>query len=692
MDDPSAEVVEAPSVVVNDLPPPSKMDITQLTAEQLVAKAIAPVKKEFLRPPPNRPCSNNRNDDDDDASEKKSTSSNLLKEKKSKRQQKRERRQEQKSAIHICPELAKTGDVNSCPYKNNCRFSHDLEGFKAQKPADLEGNCPFMNTEGPCPYGLSCRFLGTHKDGVSGESLNGVKKVREMNGLSKDVQKLLWKNKMKFPNADARLKLLGLMGKAYIKKKVLDDKEEGDQIASNGSQANGENGCELASDTAIKEEHSPKDPVEEGSVDGTIETDEHRPLKKAKPEIEANSGEVDVVVLDGDSKKSCTQTEMETSTDNILTESDASLKLHPREKKLIDFREKLYLAPLTTVGNLPFRRVCKGLGADVTCGEMAMCTNLLQGQASEWALLRRHSSEDLFGVQICGAYPDTVARTAELIGQECTVDFIDINMGCPIDIVVNKGAGSALLTKPMRMKGIIEAAFGTVETPITVKVRTGYLEGRNRVDTFIEDIGRWGASALTIHGRSRQQRYSKLADWQYVYQCAKKAPDALQVLGNGDVFSYLDWVKPKSDCPELSTCMIARGALIKPWLFTEIKEQRHWDISSGERLDILKDYVRFGLQHWGSDTKGVETTRHFLLEWLSYTYRYVPVGLLDVIPQRLNWRPPSYVGRNDLETLMGSDSAADWVRISEMLLGQVPDGFKFAPKHKSNAYDKAENG
>lgn len=60
---------------------------------------------------------------------------------------------------------------------------------------------------------------------------------------------------------------------------------------------------------------------------------------------------------------------------------------------------------------------------------------------------------------------------------------------------------------------------------------------------------------------------------------------------------------------------------------------------------------------------GVETTRHFLLEWLSYTYRYIPVGLLDVIPQRLNWRPPSYFGRNDLETLMASDSAADWVNI-----------------------------
>lgn len=85
-------------------------------------------------------------------------------------------------------------------------------------------------------------------------------------------------------------------------------------------------------------------------------------------------------------------------------------------------------------------------------------------------MLRRHSSEDIFGVQICGAYPDTVARTVELIDRECTVDFIDINMGCPIDIVVNKGAGSALLMKPLRMKGIIQAASSIIFKPLTVKV------------------------------------------------------------------------------------------------------------------------------------------------------------------------------------------------------------------------------
>ncbi|XP_065002675.1 tRNA-dihydrouridine(47) synthase [NAD(P)(+)]-like [Musa acuminata AAA Group] len=657
---------------------------TRPRPEDLVARAIAPVKAEYLRPPPSRSVAVDSGVEDG-SNEKKSSSTNVVvKEKKSRRQLKRERKQEQKSTRNICPEVAKSGNADACPYRGNCRFNHDMDAYLAEKPPDLEGACPFVSAEEFCPYGITCRYASTHRQQTSLKLAVPATKSSEVNSLNKDLQKLLWKNKVSFPNADLQLKLLGLERGNGARANSGADHMKNHPENNIHLDDNKEMLCSLGAPTTCLE----NDCLDNGSI-----SDDSRPLKKTKSQADKIDSSPKTKNFE-ESQDSCLQNGLEdVSPDNLYSsKDDPSLKPHAREIKLIDFRGKLYLAPLTTVGNLPFRRICKALGADITCGEMAMCTNLLQGQASEWALLRRHSSEDIFGVQICGAYPDTVARTVELIDRECEVDFIDINMGCPIDIVVNKQAGSALLTKPLRMKNIIQAASSTLSKPLTVKVRTGYFEGRNRIDSLVSDISNWGAGALTIHGRSRQQRYSKLADWDYIYECAKKAPESLQVLGNGDIFSYTDWIKHTLDCPKLSTCMIARGALIKPWIFTEIKEQRHWDISSGERFNILKDFVRFGLQHWGSDTKGVETTRHFLLEWLSYTYRYIPLGLLDVVPQRLNWRPPSYYGRDDLETLMASDSAADWIRISEMLLGKVPEGFTFTPKHKSNAYDSAENG
>lgn len=132
--------------------------------------------------------------------------------------------------------------------------------------------------------------------------------------------------------------------------------------------------------------------------------------------------------------------------------------------------------------------------------------------------------------------------------------------------------------------------------------------------------------------------------------------------------------------------MIGRGALIKPWLFKEIREQRHLDPSSAERFDMLRSFANYGLEHWGSDTQGVENTRRFLLEWQSFLYRYVPLGLLEQPPQRINQRPDTYVGRDDLETLMASPNCSDWVRLSEMLLGPVPDGYHFVPKHRANSF------
>eukprot|EP00794_Sanderia_malayensis_P003490 gene3489-3988_t len=368
----------------------------------------------------------------------------------------------------------------------------------------------------------------------------------------------------------------------------------------------------------------------------------------------------------------------------FITGNDCSELDGRHEMKHVDFSDKLYLAPLTTVGNLPFRRICKRFGADITCSEMAMSTNLLQGQQSEWALLKRHETEDIFGVQVCGSFPDTMSRCAELLNEEAKVDFIDINIGCPIDLVYKKGGGCALMGRMSKFEQIVRGMVEVSEVPITVKMRTGIYEKNWTAHNVIPRIRSWGSSLVTLHGRSREQRYTRTADWDYIATCAEAARP-MPLFGNGDVLSFED-ANQRRESTSVSGLMIARGALIKPWIFTEIKEQRHWDISSSERFDILKEYTNYGLEHWGSDHKGVENTRRFLLEWLSFLHRYIPVGVLEVVPQRINERPPPFIGRDDLETLMASNNCKDWIKISEMLLGPVPANFNFLPKHKANSF------
>ena len=381
------------------------------------------------------------------------------------------------------------------------------------------------------------------------------------------------------------------------------------------------------------------------------------------------------------------------STDNTTFDLQPVVK----ERKPVSFDGKIYVAPLTTVGNLPFRRILTKFGADITCGEMALSQALIDGQSSEWALLRRHNDEKCFGVQISAAHGDQMGRVCELIEEHCDVDFVDLNMGCPIELVCRKGGGAALQKRRKKVQEIVFHGLRRLNCPLTIKMRTGWDETPKLAHTMAGYVQHWahlhGAHSVPcvfVHGRSRTARYTKAANWSYinmVARCQDESIPALPIVGNGDVFSWRDYAEKRELAPATCDCaMLARGALIKPWLPTELKEKRDWDISSSERLDILRDFCKFGLDHWGSDARGVARTRRFLLEWLSFLHRYTPVGLLEVLPQRIQERPPPFVGRDDLETLMASDDSRDWVKISDLLLGKADDAYDFVPKHRSNAY------
>ena len=600
---------------------------------------------------------------------------------KSRRQQAREKQEARKQGAELCTAFVK----GICSYAN-CRYSHDVDLYVSAKPFDLPGVCPFIaGGKVHCPHGVMCRYFASHPRESSAEAgalnvsdeavaalaakneaadTSGIMALptpageiqEELNAFAGDLKVRLRKGIVRFDKADALLAQLGVKTSWRYSSEA--------KKASKGNK--GVDGKK--SDAAWGE-----DSVEVGGSKGDAVRDEGEGDRKRR---RAEDGSAVAATEDAENKA-----------------EGVDVKLRLEEKKLVDFRGKLYLAPLTTTGNLPFRRICKGFGVDITCGEMAMCTNLLQGNPAEWALLRRHPCEDIFGIQVCGGYSDSVSRCAQLLEDEVVskggIDFVDINMGCPIDLVCNKGAGSKLLEKPARMEQIVRASAPLLSCPLTLKTRMGYYDNKRVVHELIPKMQDWGLAGMTLHGRSRQQRYSRLADWAYIKECADLSP--LPLIGNGDVYSYHDY-RENVENSGVATCMVARGALIKPWVFTEIKERRDWDISASERLDMLKEFCAFGLEHWGSDARGVESTRRFLLEWLSFLCRYVPIGLLDRLPVGIHQRPPSYVGRSDLETLLSSNQAEDWVKISTMLLGPPPENFSFKPKHKSNAYSKESEG
>ena len=226
------------------------------------------------------------------------------------------------------------------------------------------------------------------------------------------------------------------------------------------------------------------------------------------------------------------------------------------------------LAPLTVGGNLPFRRLCVEMGADVTVGEMAVVKKLLGGSPSEFALLKSHPDERMFGVQLADKRTETLVEGARL-AESRGARFVDLNCGCPIDQITRRGLGASLLRKPTKLGRLVAAMKGAVSIPVTVKLRAGWHEDKVNVSDVARACEENGADAIAIHGRTREQRYSKAADWDLVGKVA--AERGVPVIGNGDILTPYE-ARERMARSGVRSVMLGRGALIKPWLFREIKE------------------------------------------------------------------------------------------------------------------------
>jgi tRNA-dihydrouridine synthase 3 len=314
--------------------------------------------------------------------------------------------------------------------------------------------------------------------------------------------------------------------------------------------------------------------------------------------------------------------------------------------------DAIVMAPMTKGSNLPYRRLCVELGAQITVSEMTLARRLRQKRHGEFALIRRFPGEPCFGVQLSTNSPDEAAWAAALV-EARGADFVDMNFGCPIDYFTRKGLGAALGRHPARIRRIVEAMKGAVtRIPVTAKIRLGWNDAaRNYLDQARAAVD-GGADALFVHGRTRNARYRSAADWDTIGEIAAAVP--IPVIGNGDLLfpHEVSAARQRSGC---AAVMVARAALIKPWIFREARAG-YQDISAAQRLEIYRRYAQLAREHWGTDAHGLSRVNTFITWHLDFWCRYRPRAMDGTYPA-MQRRESAAAARSPLEALLTRSDA-----------------------------------